>query len=67
MQTSLAFGFWSLFNPSFNTFLLQNVVDHSLQVFMVSNEVLLGQVIQVVKNCSEVEISPSQLKHKLCY
>lgn len=62
----LTFGFWSLFNPRFNTFLFQNVIDDSLQVFMMGNQVSFGQVVQIVEDCCEVEVGPCKLEKNKC-
>lgn len=41
------------------------MIDDSLQVIMMGNQVSFGQVVQVVEDCGEVEVCPGQLECKL--
>lgn len=51
----------SFFDPVLDRIDARYVVNNSLQVRMIGNEVGLGHVVQVVQNADEVQIGPCEL------
>lgn len=60
----LDFSLWSFINPATNGFDRCYVVNHSLQIRMVCDQIRLGHVVQIVQNGGEINVGPTQLKNE---
>lgn len=61
-EAHLNIGWWSLLQPGLDWLQRVNIFNHSLETSIFLNQIGLGHVVQIVKDASEIQIGPCQLR-----